>query len=101
MVSGCKLKLSVMPNRPVEIGPAGLHAARAIEHLRLVRVLTQHQVAARCTALGRPMSNTALNRAERVHRRCDIDDLATALGVPPFSLLLPLPSVSSDDRRGC
>ncbi|WP_432110557.1 helix-turn-helix domain-containing protein [Streptomyces sp. AA1529] len=93
-----------MPNRPVEIGPAGLHAARAIEHLRFALGLTQHQLAARCTALGRPMSNTALSRTERAHRRCDVDDLvaiATALGVPPTTLLLPLPSVSSDDRRGC
>ncbi|MFI6661679.1 hypothetical protein ACIBL8_39875 [Streptomyces sp. NPDC050523] len=34
-----------MPNRPIEIGPAGLHAARAIEHLRLVRSLPQRQLA--------------------------------------------------------
>ncbi|MFK0024934.1 XRE family transcriptional regulator [Streptomyces sp. NPDC090798] len=93
-----------MPNRPVEIGPAGLHTARAIEHLRLVRELTQHQLAARCTALGRPMANTALRRTERARRRCDVDDLvalATALGVSPAGLLLPLPSASCDDRRGC
>ena len=93
-----------MATRPVEIGPAGLHTARAIEHLRLVRGLTQHQLAARCTALGRPMTNTALSRAERARRRCDIDDLvaiATALGVAPTTLLLPLPPVSRDDRRGC
>ena len=104
MTPGCKLQLSVMPNRPVEIGPAGLHTARAIEHLRLVRGLTQHQLAARCTALGRPMANTALSRTERARRRCDADDLvalATALGVSPTTLLLPLPSVSGDDRRGC
>ena len=104
MRAGCKLQLPVMATRPVEIGPAGLHTARAIEHLRLACGLTQHQLAARCTALGRPMSNTALSRTERAHRRCDIDDLiaiATALGVPPMTLLLPLPSVSSDDRRGC
>ncbi|KUL53442.1 toxin-antitoxin system, antitoxin component, Xre domain protein [Streptomyces sp. NRRL F-4489] len=93
-----------MESRPVEIGPAGLHTARAIEHLRLVRDLPQHQLAARCTALGRPMTNTALSRTERARRRCDIDDLVTiarALGIPPTTLLLPLPSVSSDDRRGC
>ncbi|MFF9559973.1 helix-turn-helix domain-containing protein [Streptomyces albus] len=92
-----------MATRPAEIGRAGLHVARAIEHLRLVRGLTQQQLAARCTALGRPMSNTAFSRTERAHRRCDIDGLvaiATALGVPPTPLLLPLPSVSSDDRRG-
>ncbi|QOV36411.1 helix-turn-helix domain-containing protein [Streptomyces ferrugineus] len=86
-----------MPNRPVEIGPAGLHTARAIEHLRLVRGLTQHQLAAHCTALGRPMANTALSRTERARRRCDVDDLvalAAALGAPPAALLLPWPTHS-------
>ncbi|MEU2056114.1 MULTISPECIES: helix-turn-helix domain-containing protein [Streptomyces] len=86
-----------MPNRPVEIGPAGLHTARAIEHLRLVRGLTQQQLAAHCTALGRPMANTALSRTERARRRCDVDDLvtiATALGAPPAALLLPWPTPS-------
>ncbi len=59
------------------------------------------QLAARCTALRRPMTNTALSRTEPA-RRCDIDDfVATALGVPNTALLLPLPSVSTDDRRGC
>ncbi|MGV4983147.1 helix-turn-helix domain-containing protein [Streptomyces sp. NRAIS4] len=83
-----------MATRPVEIGPAGLHTARAIEHLRLARGLTQHQLAARCSALGRPMTNTALSRTERARRRCDIDDLvsiATALGISP-TVLLPSPT---------
>ncbi|WP_344391925.1 helix-turn-helix transcriptional regulator [Streptomyces vastus] len=83
-----------MATRPVEIGPAGLHAARAIEHLRLARGLTQQQLAVRCTALDRPMTNTALSRTERARRRCDIDDLVTiavALGVSP-SAVLPLPT---------
>ena len=46
--------------------------------------------AERCTALGRPLSNTALSRTERAHRRCDVDDLVTiaaALGIPPTALL--------------
>ncbi|WP_051839843.1 helix-turn-helix domain-containing protein [Streptomyces sp. NRRL F-5126] len=79
-----------MAKRPVEIGAAGLHAARAIEHMRVARGLTQHQIAARCTALGRPITNTALSRTERARRRCDIDDLvviAPALGIPPAALL--------------
>ncbi|MEU9379709.1 helix-turn-helix transcriptional regulator [Streptomyces sp. NPDC048279] len=66
-----------------------------MEHLRLMRGLTQHQLAARCTALGRPMADTALSRTERARRRCDIDDLgalATALGAPPAALLLPWPT---------
>ncbi|MFH8526871.1 helix-turn-helix domain-containing protein [Streptomyces tendae] len=67
-----------------------MHTAHAIEHTRLALGLTQHQLAARCTAMGRPMTNTALSRTERAHRRCDIDDLvliAAALGVPPADLL--------------
>jgi transcriptional regulator with XRE-family HTH domain len=58
--------------------------------MRLALGLTQHQLAARCTAMGRPMTNTALSRTERAHRRCDIDDLvviAEALGVMPAALL--------------
>ncbi|MGX1369379.1 hypothetical protein RKD19_004738 [Streptomyces canus] len=50
------------------------------------------------------MTNTALSRTERARRRCDIDDLvviATALGIPATTLLLPLPSVTSGDREGC
>ncbi|MEV5813906.1 helix-turn-helix domain-containing protein [Streptomyces mutabilis] len=79
-----------MATRPLEMGPAGLHTARAIERMRLALGLTQHQLAALCTAMGRPMTNTALSRTVRAHRRCDIDDLvliAAALGVPPADLL--------------
>ncbi|MGA5146961.1 helix-turn-helix domain-containing protein [Streptomyces griseoincarnatus] len=79
-----------MATRPLEIGPAGLHTARAIERTRLALGLTQQQLAARCTAMGRPMTNTALSRTERAHRRCDIDDLvvlAEALGVRVAALL--------------
>ncbi|MFF7313391.1 helix-turn-helix domain-containing protein [Streptomyces sp. NPDC008137] len=93
-----------MATRTVEIGHAGHHTARAIEHLRLAHGLTQHQLAARCTALGRPMTNTALSRTERARRRCDVDDLvalATALGVAPMALLLPLSSMPVNARRGC
>lgn len=50
-------------------------AARTIEILRTERGLGQRQLAARCTALGRPMSNTMLSRIELAKRRCDIDDL--------------------------
>ncbi|WTC49393.1 helix-turn-helix domain-containing protein [Streptomyces anthocyanicus] len=79
-----------MATRPLEIGSAGLHTARAIERMRLALGLTQHQLAARCTAMGRPMTNTVLSRTERAHRRCDIDDLvviAEALGVRATALL--------------
>ncbi|MET9442035.1 helix-turn-helix transcriptional regulator [Streptomyces sp. NPDC006610] len=79
-----------MAARSLEIGPAGIRAARNIEILRTERGLPQRELAARVTALGRPMSNTMLSRIERAQRRCDIDDLAAiaeALHVSPLALL--------------
>lgn len=69
-----------MPPRPL-----------AIECTRTARGYSQRQLAARVTALGRPMTFTALSRVERTVRRCDIDDLvaiATALGIAPQALLV-------------
>ena len=74
-----------MAARSLEIGPAGIRTARTIEILR-----TERGLAARVTALGRPMTNTMLSRIERAQRRCDIDDLvalAQALRVSPLALL--------------
>ncbi|MGA4866849.1 helix-turn-helix domain-containing protein [Streptomyces lavendulocolor] len=82
-----------MPPRPLAIGPAGHSAAHAIERARTARTArgySQRQLAVRVTALGRPMTFTALSRIERTVRRCDIDDLvaiATALGIAPQTLL--------------
>ncbi|MFE2520400.1 helix-turn-helix domain-containing protein [Streptomyces mirabilis] len=79
-----------MPARPLEIGPAGIHAARTIEILRTERGLSQRQLAGRVTALGHPMSNTMLSCIERAQRRCDVDDLiaiAEALLVSPLVML--------------
>lgn len=92
-----------MATRRIEIGPAGLHTAQAIERVRLNRGLTQQQLAAGCTTLGRPMTNTALSRTERARRRCDVDDLvaiAAVLGVPPTALLLPFASSPGTNREG-
>ncbi|MDX2692433.1 XRE family transcriptional regulator [Streptomyces ipomoeae] len=79
-----------MPARSLEIGPAGIRAARTIEILRTERGLSQRQLAGRVTALGHPMSNTMLSRIERAQRRCDVDDLiaiAEALHVSASVLL--------------
>ena len=79
-----------MAARSLEIGPAGIRAARTIEILRTECGLAQRELAARVTALGRPMTNTMLSRIERAQRRCDIDDLvalAQALRVSPLALL--------------
>ncbi|WP_395369317.1 helix-turn-helix domain-containing protein [Streptomyces tubercidicus] len=79
-----------MPPRSLEIGTAGKRVARAIVRARTACGYSQRQLAARVTALGRPMTVTALSRVERMVRRCDIDDfvaIATALGVSPDTLL--------------
>ncbi|WP_332871975.1 helix-turn-helix domain-containing protein [Streptomyces triticisoli] len=90
MPADFELQLSFMAAYPIEIGPAGIGTARNIEAARLACRLTQWQLAARCTALGRPMTNIAVSRTERGRRRCDVDDLvaiAGALGVSPSALL--------------
>ncbi|MFD5231378.1 helix-turn-helix domain-containing protein [Streptomyces qaidamensis] len=79
-----------MAARSLEIGPAGMRAARTIEILPTERGLSQPELAARVTAIGRPMTNTMLSRIERAQRRCDIDDivaLAQALRISPLALL--------------
>ena len=84
-----------MPPPSLEIGPTGIQAARAIEILRTERGLAQRELAARVSALGRPMTNTMLSRIERAHRRCGIDDLvalAQALLVSPLVLLRGSPT---------
>ncbi|KJK35654.1 DNA-binding protein [Streptomyces variegatus] len=84
-----------MPPRSLEIGPAGIRAARTIEIVRTERGLSQRQLAGRVTALGHPMSNTMLSRIERAQRRCDVDDLvviAEALHVSAPVLLRGWPA---------
>ncbi|MCZ4506767.1 helix-turn-helix transcriptional regulator [Streptomyces sp. ActVer] len=93
-----------MAARSLEIGPAGIRTARTIEILRTERGLAQRELAARVSALGRPMTNTMLSRIERAQRRCDIDDLvalAQALLVSPLVLLqeVECPVTSFGQRR--
>ena len=81
-----------MATRPVEIGPTGRQTSANIERLRLALGLSQRDLAARLTELGRPTPGTALSKIERGERRVDVDDLAAfavALGVSPATLLLP------------
>ncbi|MFD5732318.1 helix-turn-helix domain-containing protein [Streptomyces sioyaensis] len=83
-----------MPPRSLEIGPAGKATARLIVRARTARGYSQRQLAARVSALGRPMTATALSRIERTVRRCDIDDfvaIAIALGAAPHTLLASSP----------
>ncbi|MDT0462870.1 helix-turn-helix domain-containing protein [Streptomyces gibsoniae] len=85
-----------MAARSLDIGPAHIRTARTIEIVRTERGLSQRRLAARVTAVGRPMSNTMLSRIERAQRRCDVNDLvALAEALHVFVLVLlgvdPLP----------
>ncbi|MFF2928139.1 helix-turn-helix domain-containing protein [Streptomyces celluloflavus] len=91
-----------MPPRPLEIGPAGKAVAHAIVRTRTARGYSQRQLAARVTALGRPMTVTALSRIESTVRRCDIDDfvaIATALATSPHTLLTTPPGDRGQTER--
>ncbi|WP_406727033.1 helix-turn-helix transcriptional regulator [Streptomyces sp. GD-15H] len=82
---------------PMEIGTAGIGAARSIEAARPACRLTQRQLAARCTALSRPVTDIVVSRTERGRRLRDVDDLvalAAAFGASP--LTLPLSSSEAD-----
>ncbi|MET9084315.1 helix-turn-helix transcriptional regulator [Streptomyces sp. NPDC004237] len=91
-----------MAARSLDIGPAGTRTARTIEIVRTERGLSQRRLAARVTAVGRPMSNTMLSRIERAQRRCDVDDLvalAEALHVSVLVLLGVDPLPGPHSRR--
>jgi transcriptional regulator with XRE-family HTH domain len=75
-----------------KVGPVGSRLAERLFELRKDAGLTQTQLAAKLTLLGRPMLISALSRIEKGQRRVDVDDLvalALALNTSPNHLLLP------------
>lgn len=81
-----------MAANEVDPGPAMRHVVDNVRRLRGELRLSQAQLAARLTEVGRPIRATGLHRLETGRRRVDADDLvglALALGVSPISLLLP------------
>ena len=103
-----KSKLSIMKNvessraglRPNDLGPAGRDVAHNIERLREAQHLTQKELAARMTELGRPVTMQIVSKIEQGERRVDADDLTTAavaLGVNVNALLLP-PDTDDNDK---
>jgi Cro/C1-type HTH DNA-binding domain len=74
-------------------GPTGVRLAESLRHIRKgVRDITTAELSRRLTALGQPIPDTSITKAEQGTRRVDVDDLvalAVALGVTPNTLLLP------------
>jgi transcriptional regulator with XRE-family HTH domain len=88
------------PRRANEIGPVGHYAARNLESLREARLLSQKDLAAVVSKLGRPMTMQIVSKIEKGERRIDADDLiafALALKVAPSALLLPRDVDVDDD----
>ncbi|MFI5831065.1 helix-turn-helix domain-containing protein [Streptomyces sp. NPDC051578] len=75
---------------PNAIGATGAAVAENLSRLRKVRQMSQHDLAQALAEIGHPLHATAITRIELMSRRVDVDDLAalaSALGVPPASLL--------------
>jgi transcriptional regulator with XRE-family HTH domain len=85
----------------VPLGPVGRYVRDNVERLRNERHLTYTQLAARLSAIGRPIPTLGLSRIEKGTRRVDADDLAAlciALEVSPATLLLAPDQGETDDE---
>ncbi|MFE9925817.1 helix-turn-helix domain-containing protein [Streptomyces sp. NPDC005774] len=82
---------------PMENGSAEIGTVRNIEASHLTFRLTQRQLAARCTALSRPVTDSVVSRTERGRRLRDVDDLVALAAAFGTSLLtVPLSSSEAD-----
>jgi hypothetical protein len=84
---GRRTRISREPN---VIGPVGRNVATNIRRIREVRRLSQRDVAAGMSAVGRSVYFNTIAKIEACSRRVDADDLvalAAALSVSPEQLL--------------
>jgi transcriptional regulator with XRE-family HTH domain len=75
-----------------EPGPTARRIAEAIRRIRRSQDITTAELSRRLTALGQPIPETSITKAEHGTRRVDADDLvglALALGISPNTLLMP------------
>lgn len=75
-------------------------AAKRIREVREARGWSQRVLAAKLSAVGYPLDNTALHRIERQQRNLSLDDLAAiayALGCQPPDLISPDEPVKHPD----
>ena len=75
-----------------ELGPTGRRVAEALNRFRRGSKVTTAELSRRLTALGQPIPDTGITKAEQGTRRVDVDDLVAislALGVTPNTLMLP------------
>jgi transcriptional regulator with XRE-family HTH domain len=89
-----------MPKRAIEIGAVGRRVAENLESLRGDRRLSQTDLSALLTRLGRQMSAYSISKIETTDRRIDVDDLvalAVALDSTPNRLLLPGNASETDE----
>jgi hypothetical protein len=76
-----------------EPGPTARRVAAALKRIRHgERMITTAELSRRLGAIGYPIADTGITKAEQGTRRVDVDDLvplALALGVTPNVLLMP------------
>src|ERR1700733_3069949 len=75
-----------------EPAPTARRVAAAVRRIRRGQGANTAEISRRLTALGQPIPDTSITKAELGTRRVDVDDLvplAVALGVTPNTLLLP------------
>lgn len=76
----------------IDLGPTGVTVAHNIRRLREAQRLGYTELSRMLSDLGWEIAPLGLRRIEQEARRVDVDDLlalATALGVPPTTLLMP------------
>jgi transcriptional regulator with XRE-family HTH domain len=81
-----------MATNAVLPGPTSARVSENIERFRVLRGMSQAQLANALTKVGRPMLDTAVSKMERGKRRVDVDDLVAlslALNISPVALLMP------------
>ena len=75
-----------------EPAPTARRVAAAVRRIRRGQPANTAEISRRLTALGQPIPDTSITKAELGTRRVDVDDLvplALALGVTPNTLLMP------------
>jgi transcriptional regulator with XRE-family HTH domain len=76
--------------------------AANLRRIRRERDVTTAELAHRLAAIGQPIPDTSITKAEKGSRRVDVDDLpalALALGVTPNTLLMPQVDLGASGSR--
>jgi transcriptional regulator with XRE-family HTH domain len=86
-----------------DVGETGRTVAQNVRTVRVDQNMTQAELSAALTTIGRPIPVASIGKLESGLRKIDLDDfmaLAVALNVSPLRLLLPDTRRPSDEVQG-